>query len=220
MLARRWMTSAIALLVSQQAAAAMSEECSPSGVSRQTLSTRTTMTIPENDVLNGCADDTDTSSSSPPHCQPQQPPAVDVWMLARTGNFSELTRLVRDRPSLISQKDKQGHTLLHWAALCNSSAFCQLLVDMGAAVDPKSANGQTPLMWAAIKGWVALMRYLLSKEADIDSQDSLGASPLTLTIQHGRAHAFLFLIRKGATLNTKDLNGCGPAHWAAFKVSD
>eukprot|EP01066_Platyproteum_vivax_P015394 Platyproteum_vivax@DN6809_c0_g1_i2.p1 len=141
---------------------------------------------------------------------------VDLWLLAKSGNFSDIFPMIEANNSLIHEKDSDGQTFLHWASLAGNVETVERLVGLGAVSDAPSSNGQTPLMWSAIRGHVKVAKYLISQGAKLSSTDSVGVTPFMLAVQHRQIGVLLLMHKLGADVQHVDINGCTAAHWAAY----
>ena len=63
-------------------------------------------------------------------------------------------------PSLASQPDELGWTLLHHQALAGSAATVQAILDAGAKPSPRTKDGKTPLSLARSLGWERIVALL------------------------------------------------------------
>lgn len=80
--------------------------------------------------------------------------------------------------SYIGLRDPTGHTLLHWAALCNEKSVMLLLINAGADVDARATDSQqTPLMWAVTKDNASATRLLLEHGAALYDHQLKPISP-------------------------------------------
>ena len=64
---------------------------------------------------------------------------------------------------MLSEQDKVGWGLLHWAAFCGYERVVQRLLEKGANIAGKDRSGQTALSRAAMKGYEAVVELLLEK---------------------------------------------------------
>lgn len=173
---------------------------------------------------------------SPPLLLPTSPEEVlnldnpeSVFTAARCGEFSEVVSLLKENPdkwpSILSYRDSDGHSLLHWAALFNSTDFVSesylQATNKADWVSCRSRNGQTPIMWACIKGHLEVMKVLFHKcHAHLSMTDSLKADCMILAVQHHQYNAVLLLHKWQGERNpfdSRDSGGCSPVHWAAYK---
>lgn len=145
----------------------------------------------------------------------------DLLDLAKDGNFESPLRVLEGSPERWLDRNSDGHTLLHWAALKGHRDFVLAGIHSGhALVDLVAANGQTPLMWAALNGHAGVARVLVDAGANIAICDSLGASALMIAVQHHQYASMLLLLHRASPpdlLSVRDANGCTCAHWAAYK---
>lgn len=160
----------------------------------------------------------------PQEPSPEQVKAQRVAMMftmARQQNFATLRELLKQHPQHWTERDEEGHTLLHWAALVGSTDFAKEALEHGVDPNVQAQNKQTPLMWATLRGHLPVMKVLLDTKAKVDlhHRDSLGATALMIAIQHRSYRAFLLLMARGGEkmLSDADNNGCTGSHWAAYK---
>jgi palmitoyltransferase len=127
---------------------------------------------------------------------------------SETGDAT-LAEVANKRPLwlLREQRDRDGHTALHWAALEGRRQTAQLLLDAGAEVDARSRGddqrGQTPLMWAAVGGHTATAQLLVAAGADPLAIDARGYA----SIVHATQYGFLDLVHWFTTLVVKERQG-------------
>ncbi|EER19664.1 zinc finger protein DHHC domain containing protein, putative [Perkinsus marinus ATCC 50983] len=155
-----------------------------------------------------------------------------LFYLARTSCFREIMGMplwTEDPHKILTARDDEGHSLLHWAALVDDfgfiEAFCNLPdFDSVIGPDPKASNLQTPLMWAIIKGNLRSMASLYGRGASLAAVDSLKANGIILASQHNQLLALLLLHywcqQQGdmsPLFDQRDQLGCSAAHWAAYK---
>ncbi|SPE20221.1 hypothetical protein SBA5_290075 [Candidatus Sulfotelmatomonas gaucii] len=68
---------------------------------------------------------------------------------AKRGALEDVKVIVRDHPAWVSQKDEEGATPLHYAALGGHRPVVKFLVQQGAAVNATDSQfGATPAGWA------------------------------------------------------------------------
>jgi hypothetical protein len=154
---------------------------------------------------------------------------VSIFISARCGEFETLLAKLREDPSrwdlILSVRDNDGHSVLHWAALFDAREFIQASCEKSGRdpdwVDCRSNNGQTPFMWAVIRGHIRSMKMLFHQfKTNIFAHDTLRADPGILAVQHHQHNAFLLLHKWAKDKNPfewTDCSGCTAAHWAAYK---
>ena len=101
---------------------------------------------------------------------------------ARDGNLGIVKALLKDKPSLVYVKDKQGATPLHWAA---NKDVAELLLASGANVNAKDNNSLTPLHWAALDGHADLAEFHLARARRRSMQRTTPSAILPCTLQRG-----------------------------------
>jgi ankyrin repeat protein len=120
---------------------------------------------------------------------------------------TEAVRVLLDKdPELIHSRDKDGYTMLHWAARKGRLQLVELLVAKGAPLDIRSHDGSnlTPLHLAASEGRIETAKLLIDKGADLEAC-SKGAhykdwSALVFAIWNKHKDMVELLIRKGAAV--------------------
>ena len=155
---------------------------------------------------------------------------VSLFISARCGEFTQILSRLRDDDSkwkmVLSARDADGHSVLHWAALFDAADFISAACSRAdkSFVDARSTNGQTPLMWCCIKGNLKSLKLLYHRfHADLTAVDTLKADCGVLAVQHHQHNVLLLLYkwRKDEAgrhpFEWADVSGCTAAHWAAYK---
>ena len=75
-------------------------------------------------------------------------PFTQAVVYAKTGEIDMLRDCLSNNPDLTAQVDRQGMTLLHFAAGAGHADAVELLLEQGANVNAQSGDGQTPLSFA------------------------------------------------------------------------
>lgn len=78
---------------------------------------------------------------------------------------AKLEETLAKNPSMLSEKDHKGWTLLHHDALAGSLATVEVLLSRGADPNVLAANGATPLRLAKALGWDEVAALLLRSGA-------------------------------------------------------
>ena len=79
---------------------------------------------------------------------------------------------------LISARDDNGRSLLHWACSGGHKELVQWLLEAGSEVDARDDSRWTPLIIASSAGHEAVVRLLLGAGANINACTDQGRSPL------------------------------------------
>lgn len=75
----------------------------------------------------------------------------EIHQAARIGDSRKVGALLKGDPNLVSRKDLNGMTPLHWAALKGSTDVVEMLLTYGSQVGATNDDGMTPLHWAVMK---------------------------------------------------------------------
>lgn len=105
-----------------------------------------------------------------------------LFLMLRSSQGQLAAACIQQLPphNYIGLRDATGHTLLHWAALCNERNVMLLLLKAGADVNARATDSQqTPLMWAITKDNASAGRILLEHGAALyeDQQKANSAGP-------------------------------------------
>jgi ankyrin repeat protein len=130
-------------------------------------------------------------------------------------NVSKLP--VQQKKLLLNDRDEEGCTGCHYAALYNNERCLALLLMSGA--DPNLVDNLlfTPLHLAASRCFAAVVKLLCEQGADVAAQDVESRTPLMLTALHGEAvvgarQCLATLCRSGADIGAVDCNGNNALH--------
>lgn len=127
-------------------------------------------------------------------------------LAAKIGDLNGLKILVNNDPKILTQKDEEGESLLHKAAVYGHVDICQYLVEKGVPVDIEIPNaGATPLMMAVLFNNLDVVKYLLSKGANINKQEDDGVTSLHYAVGKNFPQMVSFLLEnKKINLSLKD----------------
>ena len=135
--------------------------------------------------------------------------SAELVAAVQHGYIHELEKCIRnpstDRPRISQLRDKDGCTLLHWAAANNRTAIATLLIDDGADVNATGGLlGETPLHWACRSGerwWghTHMVALLLSSGADINVKSFNGSNALHVSVKCLAVQISLQLLSSGRT---------------------
>ena len=107
-----------------------------------------------------------------------------LFTVAETNDTDALAQLIAGGAD-IKQKDTEGNTLLHVAAMHGATDVATKLIQSGLDVDSLNSKGETPLMVATRAEKVGTIRSLLRLNASPDLKDDLGYRPITIAAESG-----------------------------------
>src|SRR6202011_5946708 len=113
--------------------------------------------------------------------------ALDIFEAAALGSLDRLKQCLRDDPSAINSRSKDGFTALHFACFFGQPEAARLLIESGAAVDAMAANPTQvmPLHSAASSRNLEAARLLLERGAPVDARQQAGWVPIHAAAQNG-----------------------------------
>jgi ankyrin repeat protein len=140
---------------------------------------------------------------------------------ARKGDAKKVKELLAADPKIINDRDSNGDTALHIAALHNQLAVAQALLDAGADVNAKNGYGAyTPGDLGSILGSknykdpISLLTVHGIDTADMKN----GYSPLHLAeFSVGHRKMVELLVSKGADVNARAASGATPLFFAVLR---
>ena len=106
---------------------------------------------------------------------------VDLTSDAMRASPDELLENVKNRPDLLEDVDRCGHTPLICAAAAGKRENLKILLDAGANIEAKDKDGWTALMNAATepeKGHTECVKVLIAKGANLDERNNYGKTAL------------------------------------------
>ncbi|CAG8953838.1 hypothetical protein HYFRA_00006730 [Hymenoscyphus fraxineus] len=147
------------------------------------------------------------------------------WSQTKTEGDLEAIKLLLSAGADIDQRDSHGKTILHWAAIHNTTDFLRWLLSKEAYVRSQDTDGRTPLYYAmarlsGAKGESSFrsVKLLLNAGANIDQRDSDGKTILHWAVHlaagHGNSDLIQDLISLKASVNIPDRDGNTPVYYA------
>ncbi|OEY86541.1 hypothetical protein BIY23_03175 [Wolbachia pipientis] len=117
----------------------------------------------------------------------------------------------------VNQKNCNGYTPLHLAALQDDEEIVDLLLANNANVHEKDNDGRMPLHISAVSigMYKSVAELLLHNGADLDQQDDRGDTPLHLAVGSENELMVKFFLEKGANPNQKNGDEYTPLNIAA-----
>ena len=140
---------------------------------------------------------------------------------ARKGDVKKVQALLQSDPKLASDRDNNGDTPLHLAALHGQFAAAQALIDAGANVNAKNNYGAfTPdQLWKVFSSSNHQDPVTLLAVHGVDARDMAnGYTPLDLAMFASRRKEMVqLLLSKGADVNARAASGTTPLFWAVMR---
>ncbi len=113
--------------------------------------------------------------------------ALDIFEATALGRLDRLKQCLRDDPSAIDSRSKDGFTALHFACFFGQPEAAGPLIESGAAVDAVAANPSQvmPLHSAASARNLEAARLLLEHGAPVNARQQGGWVPIHAAAQNG-----------------------------------
>lgn len=133
---------------------------------------------------------------------------------------ASVLELVDSFPCPLSARDKDGRTVLHWAAGKGRRDLVERYLARGADMRAKDTEGRSALQHAALNGNKETVVFLVDKGAEVDAKDTNGQTPLHWGAGGGNKDVVEFLVGRGADVNARDSSTrLTPLHQAAISGS-
>ena len=114
-------------------------------------------------------------------------------------------------------RDRNGASLLCWAARNGNSAVIEILLKTGIDPEAPDEHGYTPLHWAARNNKnPEVLKVLLTAGSDLMARANDGRTPLhSAALGNGSLGVFQVLLAAGANVTARTEKDYSPLHWAA-----
>jgi palmitoyltransferase len=146
-----------------------------------------------------------------------------IHSAAQRGDLALIQHLISTGRATANDRDEEGITPLHWAAINAHTPVCRFLLEHGAEVDALGGDlVASPLQWAARNGHLYVMHLLLCAGADPTLSDAQGFNAMHLTVHSSAVMPLLLLLQHTAfstfsSLDSADSQGHTPLMWAAYQ---
>jgi len=110
-------------------------------------------------------------------------PKENIIQAAKAGHLSRVKDLAQLDSRLLSFRDKDGTSVLSWAAAMDHLDVVEFLASQGVDVNASNILGITPLHFAAHNGHLDMVKLLLSKGADPNALNREGITPVGSAIK-------------------------------------
>jgi upstream activation factor subunit UAF30 len=124
--------------------------------------------------------------------------------VAKAGDLEKVKALVQLNAELVSSKDKDGRTPLHYAVSNVRADVVEFLLASKAEVNAQCNRGFTPLHMAAANGARAAAEILLANGANVNAKGIFARTPLHLAAELGKKDVAELLVAHRADVNAVD----------------
>jgi ankyrin repeat protein len=116
----------------------------------------------------------------------------------------------------LEERDVEGKTALHWAALANRKDVAVVLMEQGAQATSKDADGMTALMDACSAGHLGVVQVLVQQMGvqGLEERDDKGRTAFYCALIAGEEEIMAFLLEQGAQTNIRDQDDTTPLSFA------
>jgi len=126
-----------------------------------------------------------------------------------SGRVEEVEKLVV-LGAIVSCRDEQNRTPLHYAAYNGDRDMLSLLCDYDADIEACDASGNTALHVSAARDSTKTLTFLLEYAAQVNAQNDVGDTPLHLAVWFGNYESVKMLIEYSAPVNMLNTHGLNP----------
>lgn len=126
------------------------------------------------------------------------------------GDLETVQRMIKNSPDVVNSRDRDGLTLLHWAAYKGRRNVADLLLANGADLDARGNSVETPLHLAASEGHADVAELLLARRANVNAKGKGDTTPLHLAAFYGHNAVAELLLANNAEVNAENDQGATP----------
>ncbi|XP_063713397.1 palmitoyltransferase ZDHHC17-like [Symsagittifera roscoffensis] len=139
------------------------------------------------------------SNSNEIALRPNELGDVDIVHATQYGKFEVVRQLIESGQHDVNQLDKEGISLLHWAAINNRLQMVRYLIMKGALIDRRCGDLNTnALQWAIRQGHLQMVVLLLHYGSSPLIPDVNGLNSLHVASQSGHTPIVAYLVAKGS----------------------
>lgn len=131
------------------------------------------------------------------------------------GDLPAVQKAIEQQKLSPDTTDRDGCSLLHWAAINNRMEIAKYLIQMRCNVNIVGGdNAEIPLQWAVRQPHTAeMVDFLILEGSDIHHKSIYGYDALFLAVQSGHLHIMYILLVHGANPDTVDAHFDTPMLW-------
>lgn len=117
---------------------------------------------------------------------------LDTIGAVQEGDNETLQTVLANRLVNSNAKDKDGCSLLHWAAINNRITIASLLIEYGANSEGGGVLNESPLQWALRRKYYTMAQLLVEQlHVDLRHKSSQGLDALHLSCRLGKPYTHL-----------------------------
>lgn len=146
-------------------------------------------------------------SSSFLYSQAPSSTVAETLIHAAQNNNFELVDCLLEAGVDINSKNRDGQTVLHFAAFWGPYSLVKRYVELGADVDVADMNGRTPIMLVYEFGSMRALQLLIDKGANVNKADKWGRTALMEAVCADRLTAVKILLNAGANVKAISMYG-------------
>lgn len=140
----------------------------------------------------------------------------DLLMQIASEDFIESESKILEDTSLVTQKDANHRSVLHWAAVMGKERLVAFLLKFkDCPFDEGDDTDATPLILATLKGSLAICRMLIERGANVNQRNSNGHTPVKYAGSKNHKELLQYLLDCGGDPNARDHIGDTPLHRVA-----
>lgn len=144
------------------------------------------------------------------------PSNSDLLMNIAADDFHVAESKIMENVNLITQKDSNQRTILHWACVLGKERLVEFLLKFReCAFDEPDDTGATPLLLATLKGSLPICKWLVEKGANVNHANSNGHNAVKYAGSKNHRELLAYLLDAGGDVNAADHIGDTPLHRVA-----
>jgi ankyrin repeat protein len=117
--------------------------------------------------------------------------------LISSNNLKELREMVEKRPGLTNRKDKEGNTILHYAAMYGKRDIAAYIISKGAKISAKNKSRRTPIWYAIYANQLGIVQILVDTGFKCAPKIGISGNPIEQAMKLGRSEIVEMLLRSG-----------------------